>query len=411
MNSGMMSANKLNTLLWNLTAHGSNTQDQSGSIRSSSSASENETEVDASGENDLPSIHDTFKSQYSSSLSFLADVQLLYNQFAGATISIEIFNRPLNIEWWYRSRPPSPRPNAHSFSRSEAFASITLFETGMVDVPPRDLSKVLAVAEGNSIFVAKPLLSDPWTACYGSEIEMLTGNVGKLGLTLLVPPPRPRLKKLNIDTYHVINHAPFNGKLEDSFAHTTLHLSFTQYEQPVSTKAYIMKESQAYFRESLVSVHDHGQWVGHVDILSMFEDPLIFRIPLCKGQHNRIVQFDPSQTPTQGLVVIDDWYELLDPPNIDAIFRAHDNWVARLAAAAVGVQKRRRTILLSPNFCWNCAYEELRGVPKVRDLKYMTDSDESGVGSPRLRRRGRHGDKDPKAEDPPASRAGAIIIA
>lgn len=259
--------------------------------------------------------------------------------------------------------------------------------------------------------MAKSLLSDPWTACYGSEIERLTGNIGKPGLTLLVPPPRPKLKDLHMETYHMINHASFDGKLEDSFAHTTLHLSFTQYKQPVSTKIYREKDVQAYFRESLVSVHDHGQWIGDVDILGMFQDALLLRIPYCEGQHDKTTQFDPSSTPSQGLIAIDDWHELLDPPSIDAVVRTHENWVARLASAAVSVQKQKRTILLPPHVCWNCTYDELRGVPKVPDLKYMTDSDDSEqIDRQHDRLEERSQEARPQACEPRSSRGGAVII-
>ncbi len=51
---------------------------------------------------------------------------------------------------------------------------------------------------------------------------------------------------------------------------------------------------------------------------------------------------------------IDCWEELLERPLEEGIVRAHGNWQARLAAAALGVQRGHKTFVLSEDFCWNC---------------------------------------------------------
>ena len=38
----------------------------------------------------------------------------------------------------------------------------------------------------------------------------------------------------------------------------------------------------------------------------------------------------------------------------DAVVRAHSNWLARSAAAAISVRMGHQTVLLSDSHCWKC---------------------------------------------------------
>ncbi|CRK34307.1 hypothetical protein BN1708_006323 [Verticillium longisporum] len=98
-------------------------------------------------------------------------------------------------------------------------------------------------------------------ACYpfpGSEV------------TFLVPPSEPRLKTYDLNSRHCINHAPFDGKFTNSFANTSLHLSFTDFEKPLDVGSRGLRDTLAVLVKSLVSVDDGGDHIGDLDVLSMF---------------------------------------------------------------------------------------------------------------------------------------------
>jgi len=66
-----------------------------------------------------------------------------------------------------------------------------------------------------------------------------------------------------------INHNEFDGKPVDHFEHTSIHLSFTEYEIQLVTEGsqrHII-DRPVVLVETLISIHDGGQWVGEADIL------------------------------------------------------------------------------------------------------------------------------------------------
>ena len=59
--------------------------------------------------------------------------------------------------------------------------------------------------------------------------------------------------------------------------------------------------------------------------------------------------------PHLNLTMIDNWDELLDPPETGAIIiRAHKNWLARLGLVAVCVKLGFKTLLMNDQPCWPC---------------------------------------------------------
>src|SRR5205085_1245224 len=128
----------------------------------------------------------------------------LYQQFPAAQVSLEILSRQLDLGWWHSSRHPNMKLEKHTFTLAESFSCITLLETGTVELAPSSLDKVFALARDNSLYVAKTLLQDPWTLRDSHAIKHLNGNVGKPGLTLLIPPPNPKMKKLDMKGYSVL---------------------------------------------------------------------------------------------------------------------------------------------------------------------------------------------------------------
>ncbi|KIV77822.1 hypothetical protein PV11_09602 [Exophiala sideris] len=370
----------------------------------------------------IPAKKLTTKQQYFSSLTFFAAVVNLYQQFPAAQVSLEILSKSPNIEWWHTTREPNTNTEKPIFSLAEAFTCITLLETGSVEVTPSSLDKVFALARDNSLFVAKTLLQDPWARGDPSAIEHLNGNVGKPGLTLMIPPPNPKTKKLDMKGYMVLPHARFDGSLHDAFANTTLHLSFTKYEQPVSSQTYGEKDARAYYRESLVSILDRGEWIADLDIQAAREDALFLRVPLCKHDPDDWLpnaNYDEKRTPAKGLTAIDHWKELLDLPSTDGIVRTRGNWIGRLGAATMSIQMKKRTLVLPDGFCWKCIYDALASIGTARDLRYMTDSDPSEDEIPegasqrkgKKRKRSTPAKAEKKSARVKESRHGAVLVA
>jgi hypothetical protein len=71
----------------------------------------------------------------------------------------------------------------------------------------------------------------------GIQIQRVIGNIGRAGLSLLVPPPTPRIHEPGIDNWQQINNSLFTGGLDNknNFPHTSIHLSFTAYELPLQS--------------------------------------------------------------------------------------------------------------------------------------------------------------------------------
>ena len=227
------------------------------------------------------------------------------------------------------------------------------FESGSYDLHPSALERVFAMSSGNSLFVAAPLLNDP-SQCYHSHVVLrVVGNIGRAGIAMLIAPQDPRTRKLEADTWELISHAPFDGKIEDSFQNTSLHLSFTQYTMPVNTGYYGGRDIEAFSLESLISVYDRDKWVADLDVLMMLKSTLFQRYTytkVCDHRHDQRPNFD--------LISIDNWEELLDREEVLTVVRAYRNPMARLATSAISVRQGRPTIILLDDSCFACDVSE-----------------------------------------------------
>ncbi|MCJ1450108.1 hypothetical protein MMC28_000437 [Mycoblastus sanguinarius] len=305
-------------------------------------------------------------------LRAIATASKIYSYMPNATVALNIVTYgPLTKAQWLgeKRRPNSnatqvdhwhgPEPLIsnlllpYSVSRRAAFACVSMFESGGFDLKPEYLEKVMAMSAGDSIFVAAPILCDPAIQCEPYEIRRIVGNIGRAGIAFLIPPSNPRTKKQELESYRVINHDFYDGRLEDSFPNTTLHLGFSGYEFALDVGEHGGRNREAFFLESPISVHDRGEWVADLDALATVANTQV---------HNGNCQHSTSDRrslPEIQLVTIDRWEELLDPPKDAAVVRAHKNWLARLAAAAISVKMGNRTILFSKDACWKCHEENL----------------------------------------------------
>lgn len=256
-------------------------------------------------------------------------------------------------------------------TRSATFSCIALFESEGFNFLPEYLDRVMAISVGDSIYVAAPLLCDPSVQPEPHEVQRIAGNIGRAGLALLIPPTGPKTKQADLESYQLVNHDPFDGKLEDCFQSTTLHLAFSGYELPLDVGEHGGRNREAFFLESLVSVHDRGEWIADLDILSTFDSPkfqCIVDQPSCAVGR-------PRPIPDFPIVSIDSWHELLDIALDVAVVRARDNWLGRLAAASVSISLGYETILFTGSACWKCG-EKTVGEIKRRKSNVAVDSNQ-----------------------------------
>jgi hypothetical protein len=339
------------------------------------------------------------------SLRAISTVATVYRTMPNATVTMKVFLQPLNSALWIppnrgtiapksqeqehyfrrtRSRsvksddmgtlrpetPVIPKQDidtmrAYTLDRAGTFACIAMFDHGSLNVDPSGLTEVMALSTGNSIYVAMPLLCDPYDIPLDFEVRRVIGNIGQAGVSFLCPPPTPKVKKVTEeDAWLLVNHAAFDGRLEDSFSSTSLHLAFTKLKIPVGYTIRGGQEIEACFRETLVSIHssDKKGWVADLDILGALNNPLFHRL---KGTAPCKHSAERRNVPGFVLKSIDNWEEFLDRPKLPGIVRAHNNWLARLAAAALNVQQGFPTFVFDngSSICWACAVHQYQKSP------------------------------------------------
>ena len=291
-----------------------------------------------------------------SSLKSLNLLRELYGDLPGATISPRLLTLESSLGESMWARKGRGFVSSRELPRAMAFACITMCETGILNLNPGEMMSVMAISSGNSLYIASDLLQDPAQPARGLSVNRVVGNIGRAGLAILVPPQEPKLPVENPDSWRLINHVSFDGKLENCFASTSLHLGFSGYEFALAVDSHGGRFTEAFFIEAVVSVHDRGEWVADLDVLSALNSPFLHILPTkacCKEQ--------PSLTkPGFYLTSIDQWAELVDQRGHCAIVRAHQNWQARLAASAIGVKLGYQTLVFAGDPCWKCGLEMLR---------------------------------------------------
>ena len=284
-------------------------------------------------------------------LNALTIATRVYLQLDGATISLKVVEAPLDKAPWVTTDNASDLTLRH-FPRSRALACIVHFESGVLLLEPDELDQTLAIASGNSIFVIGVIVSDPFDNMAASSIKRIVGNIGRSGICMLVAPFEPKVRPLG-NQYNLVEHAAYDGKREDNFRGTSLHLSFTDWTLPLEVKGAEGRaiDQEAWLVESVISVLDSGNWVADLDILGI-EFEALTRLHVsdqCPGHPDGRADYDYTS--------LDSWEELLDGPMGVGFFRAHGNWAARLAAVSILSQKgQAHSIgLLGPDrFCLEC---------------------------------------------------------
>ena len=162
------------------------------------------------------------------------------------------------------------------------------------------------------------------------------------------------IRELDSSRWRISTRTEFDGKAEDYFSRTSLHLSFTDYHVPlIGAGSRGQRDSQISLLESIISVRDSGIWVADVDVLAALQSERIFKVfqqPVCDHASGAL--------PENTILSVECWEDVLDCPEDIAVVRAYGNWAARLAVCAVLAQNRRtkfgRASICPSRICWKC---------------------------------------------------------
>lgn len=303
-------------------------------------------------------------------LKVISTLVRVYKALPHATIDVRILQQPLQEQIWVpeppkwllrkQASPLDETLRSYPLTRQQCFSCIIKLESSQYSIEPEKLNTVLAVSTGDSIFVASPLLCDPIETGTVNPVQRIMGNVGRAGIALLVPPQSPKVKKLGIETWDLINQNTFDGNFEDCFANTSLHLSFTGASMPLDIGFTGNCDREVYILETVVSVHEAGQWVADLDVLGSLANKRLehdlARKPSCTNDHWEVRHTD---LPGRQLISLENWSEFLDRPDSGSIFKALGNWQARLAGAVLGLAQGHRVFVVQHDVCWKCVRDRL----------------------------------------------------
>lgn len=334
--------------------------------------------------------------QFLRAFKILGSASQIYKLLPGARVSLRLLERDLSKTGWTRTLSPFDEADEadvaggadevtvsevfspFKLNGSQALACVATFETGSLNIEETELQNVFAVSVGNSIYAPYALFNDPYDLCEEFELMRIVGNVGKPGLTMMIPPSDPQIVQPEFDRWQVINHEPFDATCQDYFGKTSLHLSFSGYEQPLASAVkHGAQDAEAQYLETLVSVYDGRQWVADLDILTALSSSRIKRLRVPDTcDHNE------RTTMTPKWISVDCWDELIDIVQEVNIVRAHGNFLARLSAVTVAIQMgQTKCLVLPPRAeCYECVESAFnRENDAVDDREIYSSSERKGT--------------------------------
>ncbi|KAK0616556.1 hypothetical protein B0T14DRAFT_523374 [Immersiella caudata] len=226
------------------------------------------------------------------------------------------------------------------------------------DIYPVDIPlNVCGVSMGDSLYIPAKLTNDPFDEQASDAFVRVLGNIGRPGFVMFSSVCGPVMSNPSETSWRVLNKKGFDGRPENTFRTTSMHLSFTDWERPISEPgADGIKDAQLLRMESFISIRDAGRWVGDVDILTALRDERVCRLPPQNAcTHGKIERLE------NVLVSVESWDELRDSHSGNVVVRAFGNWVARLAVAAFlsqgvlrGDFQIQHIIICPDQVCWKC---------------------------------------------------------
>jgi hypothetical protein len=169
------------------------------------------------------------------------------------------------------------------------------------------------------------------------------------------------LAPLDPMSWRISNMNAFDGQSEDMLKSTSIHLSFTEWARALDSEASIGTQAvNGLVIESIISIRDHGKWVGDVDAARALMNPIVFKM-----DQQKPCGHPPNAQPIVPMYAVECWDELKDCPEGLVVVKARGSWVARLAATCYLVEcskqphSRIKRITICPDkVCWACVRPE-----------------------------------------------------
>ncbi|KAF4631599.1 hypothetical protein G7Y89_g6536 [Cudoniella acicularis] len=296
----------------------------------------------------------------------------LCGDWPGAPVSIDVTQKPIGEAKWAKAllscykETLYPLPSTNY--RAAKFACIAMLESGGQDLDTSLLHSVMAMATGNSIYVAESLLQDPCESDRSGQpgfkgIRRILGNIDRPGIVMLIPPSVPRMREVDFSSWRVVKQGAFDGQPKDYFSKSSLHLSFTEFQMPIAIVPGAC-DADVILLEAFVSVHEGREWVADLDVLGSLSSGWIRSPAGCQCLERRADSaMGQALTKKIGthLRSIENWEELLCcQENLlgleTGVVRTQNNWLSRLAAVAICAQKNcSTTVLPSHCICFPCS--------------------------------------------------------
>lgn len=281
------------------------------------------------------------------------------------------------------------RPLSYFSGSITAFKLLVTFEAG-VDIPGTlnadsnglNWYYLIAISTDDSLYINPSTLGGMEHKA-SLELRRVRGNVGRPGMSLIGwfnTSSSTEWRQPRTDMWHVVNHNPFQGKLEDAFSGTSLHLNVTGWTREIDFRGN-KSVSDGVFLEAVVSAHDKGAWLGDLSGVHLLgpRTRIVLAKEDCKGNTPTI-----GTMPPEDLVLVENWEELLNPhPVQPAVVMCHGNWQARITAAALSLKKGYRTLLFAGHSCWQCAFSHLDELKRIeaKDFRILEKSSHSSRDS------------------------------
>ncbi|WQF89925.1 hypothetical protein CDEST_14939 [Colletotrichum destructivum] len=287
-------------------------------------------------------------------------------RFQGPTIRLKTLSKALmKAKWADEVASRFSVQTTHAFSalssasqtRNTAVSILSYF-ISECDLRPNQIREnVCGFSYGDSIYVPESLIRDPFEASDDQAIVRVLGNIGLPGFVMFSSVMEPMVSEVGESSWKVINRNLFNGRPENAFGSTSMHLSLTNWERSIEEPMSAgLQDAQHIMMESVISIREAGRWVGDVDVVSALRDECVEKFrpqPPC--------DHDKDGSYATHLTSIESWDELRNCNAGNVVIRAHGNWVARLACIAFlsqGIQRGdflfRRIIVCPPQVCWKC---------------------------------------------------------
>ncbi|KAJ4359621.1 uncharacterized protein N0V89_000176 [Didymosphaeria variabile] len=279
---------------------------------------------------------------YFRSLTVLNSVSTLYETLQGALVNLSVLSMPLRDMKWRTERFESLDP-------PQALSCISTFATGYHNLDPSIFSGIIGLSYNNALYMREFLLNDPWQNFRPGKSEQtlccLVGTIDHPGLSLLVPVAETMRSEPDLESWKLINHHDFDGRVEDNFSGTALQLCLTGYVQPIDTGEHGTRDKDTFFVETVISVHERGSWIADINVLSLSpqdgdqdadddeNDERTLNISLPESCTHSAIERSLRELSCR-LRSVDNWTEFLDLPSdlcivLDAIYTHTSTFMSR----------------------------------------------------------------------------------